>query len=63
LYGYQKNALITPEVMNGIKILFSIIPAAFMLVCSIILFFYPINDKLLMTIELDLNERKKSEQE
>jgi GPH family glycoside/pentoside/hexuronide:cation symporter len=63
LYGYQKNTLITPEVMNGIKILFSIIPAAFMLVCSIILFFYPINDKLLMTIELDLNERKKSEQE
>ncbi len=63
IYGYAKNVLITPEIMHGIKILFSIIPAAFMLVCAIILFFYPINDKLLMTIELDLNERKKSEQE
>ncbi len=62
-YGYQKDAPITPEIMGGIKVLFSLIPAAFMLICAVILFFYPVNDKLLMTIELDLNERKKSEQE
>jgi GPH family glycoside/pentoside/hexuronide:cation symporter len=63
LYGYDKDAAITPEVINGIKLLFSIIPAGFILICGIILFFYPVNDKLLATIEMDLNERKKSEQE
>jgi GPH family glycoside/pentoside/hexuronide:cation symporter len=57
-YGYQKDAEITPEIMNGIKLLFSIIPAAFILVCGITLYFYPINDKLLAQIEVDLNERK-----
>jgi glycoside/pentoside/hexuronide:cation symporter, GPH family len=61
LYGYDKNTAITPGAINGIKVLFSIIPAGFMLVCSIIMIFYPVNDKLLATIELDLNERKKSE--
>ncbi len=60
-YGYHKDVTITPEIMNGIKLLFSIIPAAFILVCGFVLYFYPINDKLLAQIELDLNERKKSE--
>jgi GPH family glycoside/pentoside/hexuronide:cation symporter len=63
LYGYDKHASITPEVIKGIKLLFSIIPAGFILICGIILFFYPVNDKLLATIEMDLNERKKSEQD
>jgi len=62
LYGYDKHDTITPEVINGIKLLFSIIPAGFMLICGIILFFYPVNDKLLATIEMDLIERKKSKQ-
>lgn len=57
-YGYNKDAPITPEIINGIKTLFSIIPAGFILVCGVILFFYPINEKLLTTIELDLKERK-----
>jgi GPH family glycoside/pentoside/hexuronide:cation symporter len=61
-YGYTKGTPITPEIVNGIKQLFSLIPAGFMLVCGIILFFYPVNDKLLATIELDLQERKKSEE-
>lgn len=58
-YGYNKAAPITPEIINGIKLLFSIIPAVFIFVCGIVLFFYPLNDKLLATIELDLKERKK----
>ncbi|MBA7531971.1 Glucuronide carrier protein [subsurface metagenome] len=59
-YGYAKGAPITPEIINGIKLLFSIIPASFILVCGITLYFYPINDKFLTQIEVDLNERKKS---
>ena len=62
LYGYNKQEPITPEVVNGIKILFSIIPACFIMVCGIMFYFYPINDKLLVQIEKDLSERKKSEE-
>ena len=60
LFGYSKEVTNTPEVINGIKLLISIIPAAFILVCSIMLYFYPINDKLLTQIVTDLNKRKKS---
>jgi GPH family glycoside/pentoside/hexuronide:cation symporter len=58
LYGYEKESPITPEIVNGIKLLFSIIPAAFILVCGIMLYFYPINDKLLAKIEVDLLENR-----
>jgi len=61
LYGYNKDLPIKPETIEGIKLLFSIIPAGFILVCGIILCFYPINDKLLAKIETDLKERKESE--
>lgn len=60
-YGYEKGAEITPEIIDGIKFLFSVIPAIFILICGIILLFYPVDEKLLETIEIDLNERKKSE--
>ena len=60
-YGYNKDLPITPETIEGIRLLFSIIPAGFILVCGVILCFYPINDKLLTKIEMDLKERKESE--
>jgi GPH family glycoside/pentoside/hexuronide:cation symporter len=60
-YGYVKDAPLTPEITNGIKLLFSIIPAGFILVCGFVLCFYPINEKLLAKIEVDLKERKSKE--
>jgi GPH family glycoside/pentoside/hexuronide:cation symporter len=60
-YGYAKEAPMTAEIMQGIKLLFSLIPAGFILICGLILLFYPVNEKLLATIESDLNQRKKSE--
>lgn len=60
-YGYEKGVEITPEIQDGIKFLFSVIPAVFILICGVLLFLYPINENLLEEIELDLNERKKSE--
>ncbi|MBN1481725.1 MFS transporter [candidate division KSB1 bacterium] len=57
LYGYDSQASITPHIVNGIKLLFSVIPAGFIFVCGIILFFYPVNEKLLVTIERDLKNR------
>ncbi|MBN1561517.1 MFS transporter [candidate division KSB1 bacterium] len=59
-YGYNKAAPMTPHILQGIRLLFSLIPAAFILVCGCILFFYPVNDKLLATIEADLKERKRA---
>jgi len=60
-YGYEKGAEITPGIVDGIKFLFSIVPAIFILVSGALLFFYPVDEKLLTTIELELNERKKTE--
>ena len=60
LYGYDAGKEITPEVINGIKTLFSIIPAGFMLVAALIIFAYPINEKMLSQIETDLSARKKA---
>lgn len=57
LYGYDKSQTITPEVIGGIKTLFSLIPAGFILVCGLILCFYPINETLLTKMETDLNKR------
>jgi GPH family glycoside/pentoside/hexuronide:cation symporter len=60
-FGYVANKPQTPEAYQGIKLLFSIIPAAVIMGCGIILCFYPINEKLLAKMEVDLKERKKSE--
>ena len=57
-FGYVKGEEIMPQTLNGIKLLFSLIPAGFLAVCGLLLFFYPVNDKLLMTIEKDLQKRK-----
>jgi Na+/melibiose symporter-like transporter len=62
-YGYIKDEPITPEVINGIKTLFSFIPAGFIFISGIVLCFYPINEKLLVTIEKDLKEWKSTHQE
>lgn len=57
-FGYVKGETIMPTTYDGIKLLFSLIPAGFLAVCGILLFFYPVNDKLLVNIEMDLKERK-----
>lgn len=62
LFGYVANVPQTARSSQGILMLFSMIPAAFMLICSIALFFYPINEKMLATIEQDLEARKKDEE-
>ncbi|MBN2611788.1 MAG: MFS transporter [Bacteroidales bacterium] len=60
-YGYAKNVPVTPEIISGIKLLFSLIPAGFILICGVILYFYPLNEKMLATIETDLKARKEAE--
>jgi len=60
-FGYVPNVAQTPQAVTGIKLLFSVIPAAFIIVCGIILFFYPIDEKMLEKIEVDLKQRKSNE--
>ncbi len=60
-FGYVAKVPQTPEAIHGIRLLFSVIPAAFILVCGIMLCFYPVNEKLLVTIEVDLKNRKSQE--
>jgi GPH family glycoside/pentoside/hexuronide:cation symporter len=62
-FGYVANVPQTPEVIRGIRLLFSVIPAAIILVCGVVICFYPISEKLLAKIEVDLKERKNAEVE
>ncbi|MFC1603815.1 glycoside-pentoside-hexuronide (GPH):cation symporter [Planctomycetota bacterium] len=61
--GYVANVPQTLESMRGIKLLFSLVPASIILICGVVLSFYPISEKQLVTIESDLKERKSSEQD
>jgi sugar (glycoside-pentoside-hexuronide) transporter len=60
-FGYVAKIPQTLGAMHGIKLLFSLIPATVILVCGIVLCFYPISEKLLTKIEVDLKERKRNE--
>jgi len=57
-FGYVANQVQTPEATQGIKLLLSVVPAAFLLVCGVLLFLYPVSERLLVTIEADLKARK-----
>ena len=57
-FGYVKGEEIMPQTLHGIKLLFSLVPAGFLAVCGLLLFFYPVNEHLLMTIEKDLQKQK-----
>ena len=61
LFGYEPNVAQTPAALIGIRMLFSIIPAVFLLLCGVALLFYPISESLLGRIEQDLKARKCAE--
>jgi GPH family glycoside/pentoside/hexuronide:cation symporter len=58
-YHYVPNQVQSPEAVKGIKLLFSVIPAALSLIYGVILIFYPISEARLQKIEEDLKRRKK----
>ncbi len=60
-FGYVANVPQTLRATHGIKLLFSLIPAAIILVCGLVLCFYPISKKLMARIEVELKERKSKE--
>ncbi len=62
-FDYVANVPQTREAIQGIRLLVSMIPVAFILVCGILLCFYPINERLLARIEAELKQRKNNEQD
>ncbi len=51
----------TPEALNGIRLMISIIPAAAALLSTISVSFYNLDDELMKKIEVELKERKGTE--
>jgi len=58
--GFEPNQVQTQDSLNGLVALFSIIPAGFGLLATIIVYFYPLNDKHVDQIVKELGERRKA---
>ncbi|MCB0732472.1 MAG: MFS transporter, partial [Ignavibacteriae bacterium] len=57
-YGFVANEVQSAESVNGIIMLMSIFPAAFGIIGTLLMIFYPLNNKMMEKIESDLNERR-----
>jgi len=58
-YNYDGQAAIkTPEMLEGIRLNMSIIPAVFVLIGIIALLFYPLNKTKMDTIQMELERRR-----
>ena len=60
-FGFKANIEQTPEALNGIRLMISIIPAAAALLSTISVSFYNLDDELMKKIEVELKERKGTE--
>lgn len=56
-YGFVAGAAQPEETMVGIRLLMSFYPAIFGIIGGAIMFFYPLSDKMMVTIEEDLTKR------
>jgi Na+/melibiose symporter-like transporter len=57
-YGYQANVRQSPETLEGIRLVSSIIPAAMFAVCTALLAVYAINKRMTLQIADDLAARR-----
>ncbi len=57
--GFEPNQAQSESSLQGLVLLFSLIPAAFGVLAIIIVFFYPLNDKKVEQIVNELSERRK----
>ncbi len=60
-FGFVANVQQTPETINGIRIIFSWIPAISSLIGAILMFFYILDEKTMEKIESDLKSRRKED--
>jgi GPH family glycoside/pentoside/hexuronide:cation symporter len=57
-FHYAPNQVQAPAALHGIRLLFTVVPAALSLVYGLILLLYPIDETTLRTIESDLSARR-----
>ena len=58
-YGFVPNQVQTAESTTGIILLLSVYPSIFGFIGAILMFFYPLNNKMMIKIEEDLTARRK----
>jgi len=58
LFGYVANADQTTTSLLGIRLSMSLIPGILLVIAAVLMKAYPLNDKLMVQIEKDLNTRK-----
>lgn len=56
-YGFEAGVAQPEETLVGIRLLMSFFPALFGVVGGLIMFFYPLSDKMMITIEEELTSR------
>ena len=56
--SFVPNAVQTPEAMQGIRVMFNLVPAVFFLLASVFMLFYRIDMTMLRRIEDDLTARR-----
>jgi glycoside/pentoside/hexuronide:cation symporter, GPH family len=59
-YGFVANAVQTPDALFGIRLVSSLMPAAFALVLTVVLFFYPITEETVKTMGQELARRREA---
>ena len=59
-FNYVPGAVQTAETQVGIRILVSVVPAIFAAIGIVFMLFYKLDDKTMIQIERDLNERRKT---
>lgn len=61
LYGFKANVVQSTEAQTGIRMMMSFIPAAAALLSAAFIFFYKLNDSLMVEITETLSEKRHSE--
>ncbi len=57
-YGFVPNAPQSPEALGGVRLIMSLYPAIFGVIGGAIMFFYPLRDAAMVTIEQELAQRR-----
>ncbi len=57
-FGFQANVAQNPEVLNGLKLLVSLIPSAAGVLAIVFILFYKLDEKMMGQIEAELNTRR-----
>ncbi|MFZ4546321.1 MAG: MFS transporter [Bacteroidales bacterium] len=61
-YGFQANMVQTGEVQNGIRLMLSIFPAVGTILSVIFISIYPLNEKTMNRVSIELNEKRQNTQ-